>query len=42
MKGHNNKEAYDDAKNNSNIVKEYLLKNKDIFKMNNRTLWQKN
>ena len=35
MKGHNNKEAYDDAKNNSNIVKEYLLKNKDIAKMNN-------
>ena len=32
MKGHNNKEAYDDAKNNSDIVKEYLLKNKDVAK----------
>ena len=36
MKGHNNKEAYGDAKNNSNIVKEYLLKNKEIAKMTNR------
>ena len=41
MKGHNNKEAYDDAKNNSNIVKEYLLKNKDVAKMNNRIVMAK-
>ena len=41
MKGHNNKEAYDNAKNNSNIVKEYLLKNKDIAKMNNRIVMAK-
>jgi len=41
MKGHNNKEDYDDAKNNSNIVKEYLLKNKEIVKMNNRIVMAK-
>ena len=41
MKGHNNKEAYDDAKNNSDIVKEYLLKNKDVAKMNNRIIMAK-
>tara|TARA_B100000963_G_C22570302_1_gene645725 strand:- start:706 stop:1260 length:555 start_codon:yes stop_codon:yes gene_type:complete len=41
MKGYNNKEAYDNAKNNSNIVKEYLLKNKDIAKMNNRIVMAK-
>ena len=41
MKGHNNKEAYDDAKNNSNIVKEYLLKHKEIAKMNNRIVMAK-
>tara|TARA_Y100000385_G_scaffold48111_1_gene44627 strand:- start:3982 stop:4533 length:552 start_codon:yes stop_codon:yes gene_type:complete len=36
MKARNNKEAYGDAKNNSNIVKEYLFKNKDIAKMTNK------
>ncbi len=41
MKGHNNKEAYDNAKNNSNLVKEYLLKHKEIAKMNNRIVMAK-